>query len=635
MESPEIIGGRYRLEEPIGRGGMATIFKAVDEQMMDRLVAVKVLREVYSNDPKFVTRFQREARAASALQHPNIVQVFDYGQSADSYYIVMEYIDGMDLRRYLKRRGGTLPIERSVEIARSVSLGLGAAHRRGIVHRDVKPQNIMVNDEGLVKLTDFGIASMYKDADAERLTTTGMTLGTVQYYAPEQAQGEMVRPSADVYALGIVIYEMTTGHTPFDGDTPVAVAMKHIQEEPEPPRAINPSIPPALERIILKCLAKDPSMRFRDGDELAATLTNFLRSPVRRNSGAEPVPGRGYGGDPYEGPAARPDMRNSGPRPGVYGAAGPVSGPRGSGRPMAVTGRPGQYGGYDEPTYDGPANYDNYGGGFNNNGYGGGSPIAAPTRPWEAAGGTQPRIGAPYRPGDEPEPRRNVGLVAAIIGAVAVVLLVGCILVLALTGNLPGVGGSQTAQTPTSTPVPASFAMPDYVSGNMTCTEAQTAAQQKGLKATCVGKASSQPKNQVIDQSPTAGSQVRSGQAVTLTFSSGLAPITVPNVIGQSYTTAADTLTGDGFTVISQLTPSSKYQAGYVVKTDPPANTTITPDPADPTKVQVTVYVSTGAPTPTPTATSPVVAPTATAAGPTATPLPICTPPATPGPTCR
>ena len=185
MESAEIIGGRYRLEEPIGRGGMATIFKAVDEQMMDRLVAVKVLREVYSNDPKFVTRFQREARAASALQHPNIVQVFDYGQSADSYYIVMEYIDGMDLRRYLKRRGGTLPIERSVEIAHDVALGLGAAHRRTIVHRDVKPQNILLNDDGLVKLTDFGIASVYKDVDGERLTTTGMTLGTVQYYAPE------------------------------------------------------------------------------------------------------------------------------------------------------------------------------------------------------------------------------------------------------------------------------------------------------------------------------------------------------------------------------------------------------------------------------------------------------------------
>ncbi|MDE3229056.1 MAG: serine/threonine protein kinase, partial [Chloroflexota bacterium] len=305
---------------------MATIFKAVDEQMMDRLVAVKVLREVYSNDPKFVTRFQREARAASALQHPNIVQVFDYGQSGDSYYIVMEYIDGMDLRRYLKQRGGTLPVERAVEIARSVAMGLGAAHRRGIVHRDVKPQNIMVNDDGLVKLTDFGIASMYKDADAERLTTTGMTLGTVQYYAPEQAQGEIVRPAADVYALGIVMYEMLTGQTPFDGDTPVAVAMKHIQEEPEPPSAINPRIPPQLERIIMRCLSKDPGARFRDGDELAATLTNFLRSPMRRTPGSGPNSAVGrYGSDRYDAPA---QAGGFGPPRGGYGAPGPASGPR-------------------------------------------------------------------------------------------------------------------------------------------------------------------------------------------------------------------------------------------------------------------------------------------------------------------
>ncbi len=187
MEPNEVIGDRYELGEPIGRGGMATIFRATDLRM-GRMVAVKVLREVYSSDPKFVTRFQREARAASALQHPNIVQVFDYGQSGESYYIVMEYVDGADLRRYLKRRG-VLSNERAVEIAHDVALGLGAAHRRGIVHRDVKPQNILLNDDGLVKLTDFGIASMYKDAGDERLTTTGMTLGTVQYYAPEQAQG--------------------------------------------------------------------------------------------------------------------------------------------------------------------------------------------------------------------------------------------------------------------------------------------------------------------------------------------------------------------------------------------------------------------------------------------------------------
>ncbi|MBX5452063.1 MAG: serine/threonine protein kinase, partial [Thermogemmatispora sp.] len=179
----EVLGERYQLLDPIGRGGMATIYRGRDLRM-DRPVAIKVLREVYSTDPKFVTRFQREAKAASALQHPNIVQVYDYGQSDGNYYIVMELVEGTDLRRYLRSRG-ILDVERAVIIAHDVALGLGAAHRRGIVHRDVKPQNILVGRDGSIKLTDFGIASVYKDINAERLTTTGMTLGTVQYYAPE------------------------------------------------------------------------------------------------------------------------------------------------------------------------------------------------------------------------------------------------------------------------------------------------------------------------------------------------------------------------------------------------------------------------------------------------------------------
>src|SRR5436305_9513571 len=238
---------------------------------MERTVAIKVLREVYSSDPKFVTRFQQEPKAASSLQHPNIVQVYDYGQTEGNYFIVMEYIEGTDLRRYLRSRG-LLAIDRAIIIAHDVALGLGAAHRRGIVHRDVKPQNILVGKDGSIKLTDFGIASVYKDINAERLTTTGMTLGTVQYYAPEQAQGEIVQPAADVYALGIVMYEMLAGRTPFDGDTPVAVAMQHIQDAPTPPRVYNPNIPPVLEQIILRCLEKVPEMRFRDGSTLARAL---------------------------------------------------------------------------------------------------------------------------------------------------------------------------------------------------------------------------------------------------------------------------------------------------------------------------------------------------------------------------
>jgi tRNA A-37 threonylcarbamoyl transferase component Bud32 len=264
-----LLGERYELQEPIGRGGMATIYRALDRRI-GRLVAVKVLRDTYSSDAKFVARFQREAQAASILTHPNIVQVYDYGQTGNSYYIVMEYVQGVDLRRYL--RSGDVSIERMVAIAHDVAAALGAAHRHGVVHRDVKPQNILINSDGIVKLTDFGIASLYQDLTAERLTTTGMTLGTVQYYAPEQAQGEIVTPAADVYSLGIVIYEMLCGHPPFDGDTPVAVAVRHIQEPPMPPRLINPAIPPALEEIILRCLEKAPERRYPDGNALAYAL---------------------------------------------------------------------------------------------------------------------------------------------------------------------------------------------------------------------------------------------------------------------------------------------------------------------------------------------------------------------------
>ena len=258
---------RYQLGEPIGRGGMATIYRARDMQT-GRLVAIKVLRDEYSDNPKLVVRFQRGAEAQSALHHPNVVQVYDYGQSNGEYFIVMELVEGTDLRRYLRARG-VLDVARAVIIAHSVALGLSAAHQRGIVHRSVKPQNILIGRDGSIKLTDFGIAFV---VGAERLSDTGMTLGTVQYYPPEQAQGEMVTPAADVYSLGIVLYEMLTGRPPFDGDTPVAVAMQHIQDAPLPPRQFNPDILPNLEALILRCLEKKPEMRYQIGDELARAL---------------------------------------------------------------------------------------------------------------------------------------------------------------------------------------------------------------------------------------------------------------------------------------------------------------------------------------------------------------------------
>ena len=264
----ELLGDRYRLQDPIDRDGMTIIYRGRDLRT-DLVVAIKVLRDIYSTDANFVARFQREAKAQSYLHHPNIVQVYDYGYTDGKYYIVTEFVEGTDLRRYL-RGHGILDIDRAVTIAHDVALGLGAAHRRGVVHRSVKPQNILIGrDWSSIKLTDFGIAFVL---DAERLTDTGTTLGTVQYFPPEQAQGEIVTPAADVYSLGIVMYQMLTGRIPFDGDNPVAIAMQHIQDPPTPPRQYNPNIPPALEEIILRCLEKVPEMRFRDGSELARAL---------------------------------------------------------------------------------------------------------------------------------------------------------------------------------------------------------------------------------------------------------------------------------------------------------------------------------------------------------------------------
>ena len=264
-----LLNNRYQLQEPIGRGGMSIVYRGWDVSM-DHIVALKVLREVNSTDPKFVKRFHIEAKLTSSLQHPNIVQIYDYGQTNENYFIAMAFIEGTDLRHYLQFTG-ILDTQRTITIAHDTALGLGAAHRRGIVHCGLKPQDILLARDGSIKLIDFGIASCY-GMDAEDRETTGMTLGRTHYYPPEEAQGEIVTPAADIYSLGIVMYEMVTGHPPFDGDSPVAVAMQHIQDIPTPPSQFNPNLPPSLEVIIQRCLEKSPEMRFSDGSQLARAL---------------------------------------------------------------------------------------------------------------------------------------------------------------------------------------------------------------------------------------------------------------------------------------------------------------------------------------------------------------------------
>ncbi|MDK2784212.1 MAG: eukaryotic-like serine/threonine-protein kinase [Bacillota bacterium] len=272
----ELLAGRYELMETIGAGGMAVVIKARCT-LLDRLVAIKLLRDQYAANQEFLDRFQREARAAARLSHPNIVSIYDVGQEDGKQFIVMEYVPGRNLKDYL-RAEGPLPPRTVAEIGRQIAAALFHAHQRGIIHRDIKPHNILITPEGQVKVTDFGIA---RAAAASSLTETGVVLGSVHYFSPEQARGAAVDARSDIYALGVVLYELLTGKLPFEGDSPIAIALRHLDSDPPSPRALRPEVPEALERIILKAMARDPAERYQTAGELQQALKAFL--------GLEPV----------------------------------------------------------------------------------------------------------------------------------------------------------------------------------------------------------------------------------------------------------------------------------------------------------------------------------------------------------
>ena len=284
------IGGRYRLTAPLGEGGMSTLWRAVDQQL-DREVAVKILRPQYSADPGFAARFRQEARAVASLAHPNIVSVHDYGTDPDgtTQYIVMQLVEGRDLAAILHDRG-RISSDDAVEVAIAVASALEAAHRRGIVHRDVKPGNILITDDGDVKVTDFGIARAVSEAS---MTVTGTTLGSVHYFSPEQARGDEVTGRSDVYALGIVLYEMLTGHRPFEGDSAAGVALKRLTENPPRPMVAGQPLPPGLEAILRRALEREPDKRFPDAGSFAEALRAWRKDPSAVPAGlvgAVPVP---------------------------------------------------------------------------------------------------------------------------------------------------------------------------------------------------------------------------------------------------------------------------------------------------------------------------------------------------------
>jgi serine/threonine protein kinase/beta-lactam-binding protein with PASTA domain len=306
---PIVLGGRYRVEEELGRGGMAKVYRGNDT-VLGRPVAVKILAPQFADDPSFVDRFRREAQAAARLNHPNLVSVYDTGSDDGIHFIVMEYVEGKTLADYLTGGGRIMP-QRAIEIAEAVSQALTAAHAQGVIHRDIKPGNIMITPSGDVKVADFGIARMI--ASAETIAQTAAVLGTAAYLSPEQAQGQPVDQRSDLYSLGCVLYEMVAGRPPFTGDSPVAVASKQVLEQPVPPSRLNPDVSPQLDAVIMRTLAKNPANRYESAEEFRRDLERARRgdpveaTPLLPESAATQVISRPGGRDTMVLPTQEPD----------------------------------------------------------------------------------------------------------------------------------------------------------------------------------------------------------------------------------------------------------------------------------------------------------------------------------------
>ena len=271
----KMLGNRYEIIEKVGNGGMATVYRAEDK-VLKRNVAVKVLKDEFTTDEEFIKRFEIEAQSAARLTHPNIVSIYDVGSEDNLYYIVMELIRGKTLKEIIVEERGPLPWKWSVNVAIQIASALEMAHKNNIIHRDIKPHNIIITEDGIAKVTDFGIA---KAVSNSTITAFGTTIGSVHYFSPEHARGGFTDAKSDLYSLGVVMYEMVTGRVPFDADTPVSVALKHMQEEPEEPIELNPNLPSAVNRIIMKALKKDTTLRYQSATDMLADLRQALKNP--------------------------------------------------------------------------------------------------------------------------------------------------------------------------------------------------------------------------------------------------------------------------------------------------------------------------------------------------------------------
>jgi eukaryotic-like serine/threonine-protein kinase len=572
QQNQVIFNGRYELHRRLGRGGMAEVYLARD-QLLDRPVAVKVLFPALATDAGFVERFRREAQAAANLQHPNIVSVFDWGEANGTYFIVMEYVEGHTLADTLRDEGRLHP-DRAAEITADIAAALGFAHRNRVVHRDVKPGNVLITRDGGVKVADFGIARAISDSSDQNLTKTGSVMGTATYFSPEQARGAPVDPRSDLYSLGVVLYEMITGRPPFVGDSAVAIAYKHVQENPVPPRRIDPALPETLEAITLKCLAKNPANRYPSAQDLRADLRRYLDGSRIM---AEPVLA------PPMDPGATGLMAPTGYGDQTALVAGPV----------AWQAEDDGYGGYDEYDQDYRPEQPKRSKWF----------LAALILLLLVLAGLLFLLASNF--GDDEPPAEQV-TVPTVVGqpvdqAKAALEQAGFEVTTAgQTSDQPAnqvieqdpeagakVDEGATIRLTFSTG-PEMVAVPDVV--GKTQAEANTLLTQAGFVVNAVPVENDDvEEGRVVTQNPAANAQAGKGSQVTIEVSSGSTARPVPNVANQDEATARGNLQRAGFTnVQTRPEASDSVEPGIVIRTEPAANSEAKPSDT------ITLVVSSG-----------------------------------------
>jgi serine/threonine-protein kinase len=582
MTQPRLLGGRYELDGVVGRGGMAEVYRARDIRL-DRIVAVKTLREDLARDQTFQARFRREAQSAASLNNPSIVAVYDTGEdnTGGSHvpYIVMEYVDGRTLRDLLRDDRRLLP-ERALEITDGVLRALDYSHSNGIVHRDIKPGNVMLTRSGQVKVMDFGIARAVSDAQAT-MTQTAQVIGTAQYLSPEQARGERVDARSDLYSTGCLLYELLTGRPPFLGDSPVAIAYQHVRENPIPPSRVDPEVPQWADAIVLRAMAKDPRDRYQSAAEMRADIQRALQGvPV------------------------------AGPRTGAYGTATQRVGPATAMAGVPTGAMPGYQYGRDDDGYPPEERERRW----------------LPILLWIAGvllvigvvagvayailGGGSSSHAVPQVDGQTVSQAEAAITQAGLKYKVQMQPSAAIAKNIVISTNPPNgnVVPAGTTVTIIASSGPRMVTVPSVK--HLSVAEATSKLRAAGFQVSeQTANNSNAPPNTVVREDPTAGSKAKFGSTVTIFVSPGGS--LVPAVVGDNYQVAIGKLSNAGFANINVVyVPNPQVGNGTVVQQNPHANQRV------PTTTQITLTVVKNAATPSPT---PTPTPTVTA---TPTPTP-------------